>query len=343
MNISETFDDKTLISRVRQVREKHCGVRGKALFAKQLGISPSTYNYYENDRLPPIDVLWKICALTGADLHWLIGGEAKLANFSRDKQNNSLPQVLQEKLESLLAADPEALNVVINFIELLERKSRQEQELSRIRIQAGTKANGEISPAIAPPVDDRNQTSPAWVPVLGRTAAGIVHFWDENGGKLPGITELAALIEKHRENRQKQLALRDIHPEDPSTPAENLAASPIRLIQLSDLTEEGICEFVESESIRRRFPDAFALRVDGESMAPAIRPGDIVVLSPSVPARQGGTAVVQLDDQIGATCKIIRWEGDAVHLIPANEKYEPRIYPREKVTWALAVLWRIRV
>ena len=64
------------------------------------------------------------------------------------------------------------------------------------------------------------------------------------------------------------------------------------------------------------FPDAFALQIDGDSMSPRVNDGDIVILSPSVPAAQGHLAVARLAGQIGVTCKLIRMTESDIHLIP---------------------------
>ena len=58
------FDEKAIIGRIIELRKGFAGVRGKSKFAKLLGISASTYSYYENDRVPPIAVLLKICEVT---------------------------------------------------------------------------------------------------------------------------------------------------------------------------------------------------------------------------------------------------------------------------------------
>jgi len=48
--MSKKLDVNAIISRICLLREKYAGKRGKALFANALGISPSTYNYYEQDK-----------------------------------------------------------------------------------------------------------------------------------------------------------------------------------------------------------------------------------------------------------------------------------------------------
>ena len=100
---------------------------------------------------------------------------------------------------------------------------------------------------------------------------------------------------------------------------------------------------IECQEIYKLFPDAFALQIDGDSMAPRINDADIVILSPSVPAAQGYVAVARLADQIGVTCKLIRTTQSQVHLIPINERYETKTMPKENLLWALAVLCHIKI
>ena len=46
-------DANAIIERIKLLRQQYAGVRGKSEFARSLGISPSTYSYYENNRIPP--------------------------------------------------------------------------------------------------------------------------------------------------------------------------------------------------------------------------------------------------------------------------------------------------
>lgn len=64
-----------ICERLKQVRIQVCGTRGQSHFASLLHLSPSTYNYYEKGRVPPVDVLDRAARVTGAPLLWLIRGE----------------------------------------------------------------------------------------------------------------------------------------------------------------------------------------------------------------------------------------------------------------------------
>jgi SOS-response transcriptional repressor LexA len=76
-------------------------------------------------------------------------------------------------------------------------------------------------------------------------------------------------------------------------------------------------------------------------MSPRINDGDIVIVSPSVPAAQGQIGIARLAGQIGVTCKLIRTTDTDVHLIPINERYETKVVPKKDLLWALAVLCHI--
>jgi len=79
---SATLNTAAICERLKQVRVQVCGARGQSHFAALLNLSPSTYNYYEKGRVPPVDVLDRAARVTGAPLLWLIRGEP--ADFTLD-------------------------------------------------------------------------------------------------------------------------------------------------------------------------------------------------------------------------------------------------------------------
>ena len=337
------LDENAITNRIRQLRRDYAGERGKALFAKALGISPSSYNYYENDRIPPVAILWKICQVTGANLEWLVTGNANEAEKSRSEYQN---QAIFRKITTLLEKDPKSAKPLFAFVDFLAEKAVAEQNFSIKQDQPDIKKDAKLSDQSSIVQGDRktqgSQTR-RWLPVLGRTAAGITHFWDAENGKLPGVTELKSLIERHKSSQYSQMHSVEISSDLSQVDVGQLEAKSVSLVQMTDPDDEGICEFVDCPEIIQKYPDAFALRVDGDSMSPRICDGDIVVMSPSVNARDGGTAVVKLCNQIGVTCKIVRRSGNQIHLIAANEKFDTRIYNLDQLEWSLAVLWKIRI
>jgi DNA-binding XRE family transcriptional regulator len=330
------FDEKTVIERIRTLRKHFSGQRGRRKFAKAIGISPSTYNYYEKERLAPIPVLVKICQLCDADLQWLLTGQAaqgktgicpEVSAVQANPETAAKNDKLLKKLHHLLVDNPNALDAVYAFVELLcENKATE----------------GNVSYAVDRPSSNR----PGWIPVLGRTAAGMVHFWNEAILPEPrrAIAELDELVEKHTGQTILGAFEGKISIDLPARPlAKGLKNNLTSLIQVSSRGTDEVVRFVENSDLHELYPDSFALQVDGDSMSPRIDDGDFVVLSPSVPAVQGHVAVARLANQIGVTCKLIRAEESEVHLIPINEKYETKIVPSKELLWALAVLCHIKI
>ena len=361
--------------RVGELRLKAAGPRGKSTFAKQLGISPSTYDYYEGTRIPPAEMLVRIAEVTGADLCWLLTGKPGAAALSAEDH----PVLC--RAARLLADCPDVAGPLGAFVDLLIEARKfpakaQEQHESEDTSQAGPASDSPPRQA-----DDRphasagqRQAAPAaatasaaeagrkaWIPILGRTAAGVARFWGK-GEDVWGLTTLADLVARHA-GRPPQAIRPAVATEagaeagagagaeagagagaEANADAGATAQPPTgaQLVTLSAPDERDAVEFVAAEAIKQRHRDAFALRVDGDSMAPQILPGDVVVLSPSVPAVQGRAAVVQLAGQIGVTCKLYRKSGGHVHLVPANARYEIADVPADQVEWALRVLARVR-
>ena len=312
------IDQKALTERIRQLRTRYAGERGKTIFAKALGISPSTYSYYEGGRVPSAEILWRMCEVTGADVRWLLTGQAPSGD-SGSGAESLLPAGLVAKISAVLAKQPQSASALEAFVDFLTEKA----------------------PVEKPAPDDGGSDEFCWVPLLGRTAAGMVHFW-QSDDVLPSVTDLTELIERHRNSGRREIIPEALNCEAEMANLERLDEKTVKLVQVRDVDSSGFCEFVSAPEVYRRYQDAFALHIDGDSMAPHVCDGDVVVLSPSVPATNGCRSVVKLVGQIGATCKIVRWEGGQIHLIPSNERYDIKVHPEEEVAWALAVLWCIR-
>ncbi|OHB60391.1 MAG: hypothetical protein A2167_07210 [Planctomycetes bacterium RBG_13_46_10] len=318
----QNINEIAIIDRIKLLRRQYAGERGKSKFARSLDISASTYSYYEDNRVPPVEILLKICEITGTDLEWLLTGK-KTENKFAFRGNSELLQ----KLNSLFTSNPEMTDAVLAFIELLYEKKGIE---TRFDTDAkSTKSN-----------------RPGWIPVLGRTAAGIIHFWDQTLLPEPkqAITELDELVTKHIGKTIICSANGTVSIDLQARPlVENLKNLQVNIIKLAGPEEEQIVEFVQCEDIHRLFPDSFALQIDGDSMSPRINDGDIVILSPSVPAAQGQVGVARITNQIGVTCKLLRTSESEVHLISINEKYETKVLPKKDLLWALAVLCHISI
>jgi len=327
---SPTISQKEISRRIAQVRLEVAGPRGKSSFAKALGMSPSTYDYYESTRIPPADVLLRIAEVAGVDVNWLLTGQSGGREVPADHP------VLQ-RAAGLLADKPNAAAPLAAFVELLGASLEFPQESAE---QVGP---GD-APAARPPdagageyrsdfAASAGDPRASWIPILGRSAAGLPQFWAD-AGQADGTTSLDELIERNAGGRVRQVR--------PATAAAEGAQAAVQVITLNEPDGLDVVSFVAAEGIKAMYGDAFALRIDGDSMHPDIRHGDLVILSPSVEAADGKAAVVQLDGQIGVTCKLFRRDGNTVHLVPIDEQVPPQTYPHGQLVWALRVLARVR-
>jgi SOS-response transcriptional repressor LexA/transcriptional regulator with XRE-family HTH domain len=329
-----------ICSRIAQVRLELDGPRGKASFAKKLGLSPSTYDYYEANRMPPADVLVRIAQVANVDLRWLLTGASPATSVSCNH-----PAV--QRAADLLAQCPSAAAPLAAFLDILAQaakfppKETPGQSLSQPLTETSLtfiEPNAPAAePVLGPPQIATAGAKESWIPVLGRSAAGVPQFWSHQEDTT-GLTMLGELVSRSAGRAQRRVTPARAAAEQSAEPAPDI----VQIISLSEPQDENVAEFVASSELKSRHADAFAVRIDGESMAPEIRHGDLVILSPSAPAIDGRAAVVQLDGQIGVTCKLYRLEDQSVHLVPINEQFAPQVFPAQKVAWALRVLAKVR-
>lgn len=87
-------------------------------------------------------------------------------------------------------------------------------------------------------------------------------------------------------------------------------------------------------------PDAFALKVKGNSMSPRIEDGDIVIISPQQEAHSGDICVIRVSGE--DTLKKVKFEGNYVHLIPLNPEFEPVTVKKKDVDFVWKVVKLIK-
>lgn len=86
----------------------------------------------------------------------------------------------------------------------------------------------------------------------------------------------------------------------------------------------------EGESVYSYVPtgsNAFALRVEGDSMMPRFMPGDIIIVDPAVQCDNGAASVVWINGEI--SLKLFWEHPDEIILKPMNEKYPETIIRKE--------------
>ena len=343
-----------ICKRIAAVRVELFGHRGKAAFAKKLGLSASTYDYYESSRVPPADILVRIADAAALDLRWLLTGQACPA-----ASQIAADHPILRRAAELLSKSSDAAAALGAFLDLLTKSmefppkdavaSEQPAASTAPAVPASMLPHPEPSArdisASNPPLpsacdqesnleDGVSEDAAGWIPILGRSAAGVPQFWTSSQ-EAAQLTSLRELIARH------ELRAMQSRPAAIAGDAD-LMQDVAQIITTRQGDDQGVCEFIAAPAILQRYRDAFAVRIDGQSMAPDISHGDLVILSPSQPAIDGRPAVIQLQQQIGVTCKLWRKAGEMVHLVPINETIPTTAVPAEKVVWALRVLAEVR-
>ncbi|SFH05496.1 S24 family peptidase [Methylobacterium gossipiicola] len=92
------------------------------------------------------------------------------------------------------------------------------------------------------------------------------------------------------------------------------------------------------------FPDladdrSFALEVQGDSMAPLYRDGDVLIVSPSASVRKGDRVVVRLDAGEVLAKELKRRTARTIELASLNPEHPDRIVNVGDIAWIGRVMW----
>lgn len=92
------------------------------------------------------------------------------------------------------------------------------------------------------------------------------------------------------------------------------------------------------------FPDlgeerAFALEVQGDSMMPLFRDGDVLIVSPSASVRKGDRVVVRTHTGEVLAKELRRRTARTVELVSLNPDHEDRILNVGEIAWIARVMW----
>lgn len=128
---------------------------------------------------------------------------------------------------------------------------------------------------------------------------------------------------------------------------------PVRtMVPLIGLTQAGSGRLFTDEGMPAggpgwdeiEFPDlggdrAFALEVQGDSMKPLYRDGDVLIVSPTASVRKGDRVVARLTNGEVLAKELRRRTARTVELISLNPDYEDRTVPLAEVSWMARVMW----
>lgn len=86
-------------------------------------------------------------------------------------------------------------------------------------------------------------------------------------------------------------------------------------------------------------PDAFALEIDGDEMAPVMRDGDVVVVSPAAKPRRGDRVVLKTHSGDVLALELIRRTVHRVELTTCGEEARKLDMDARDVAWISRIVW----
>jgi phage repressor protein C with HTH and peptisase S24 domain len=84
---------------------------------------------------------------------------------------------------------------------------------------------------------------------------------------------------------------------------------------------------------------AYALEISGDSMKPAYRNGDIIVVSPAAPVRKGDRVVVKTKNDEVMVKELKRKTAKSVELKSLNAEHRDRTLSMSDVVWIARIVW----
>lgn len=86
-------------------------------------------------------------------------------------------------------------------------------------------------------------------------------------------------------------------------------------------------------------PHAYALEISGDSMKPAYRDGDVIVVSPAATVRRGDRVVVKTTDGEVIVKELRRKTTKSIELRSLNSEHRDRTLQMSNVLWVARIMW----
>ncbi len=84
---------------------------------------------------------------------------------------------------------------------------------------------------------------------------------------------------------------------------------------------------------------AYALKISGDSMAPAYRDGDVIIVSPSAPIRRGDRVVVRTKSDEMTAYELKRKTAKSIELKSLNAQHGDHVLVTADVVWIARIFW----
>lgn len=86
-------------------------------------------------------------------------------------------------------------------------------------------------------------------------------------------------------------------------------------------------------------PHTFALEISGDAMAPVLRAGDIVVVSPSAGVRRGDRVIVRTTRGEVMAMELARRTATRLELVSVNPRHQNAEFDTRDIAWISRIIW----
>ncbi len=302
--------EKALAQRIRELRRRHFGARGKAQFAQKLNLSLADYERYERGTIPPGEVLVRICDATGEDLQWLLTGVASrgtvVISGARNRHQDLLARIAQA-----LDTQPHVARAIESFLDLLlaDGESQSDQRAALPHAPAG-----DLIPVYAAgqwPETLPNPDGPGGLPLLESTTS-----LECRGRQVNALLAEPAMEYDPSKARTTTMLIADGNPGQPQ-------------------------QFVRCADVTQCFQAAFGVVLADESMGPMLRKGDIALVAPRVEPTVGRPAILRFKTASENRCRIWLGGDDKYVNLGRVSDGQHEQATRAELLWSLEVIYRV--
>ena len=184
--------------------------------------------------------------------------------------------------------------------------------------------------------DVRMATLEAFAKALGVPPAYLLSGRsEEEGGRMESLVdEILAVVERHLPEAKGALKRVKRVPVISYTAAGDPVA-------YEDMYPTGWAEEFIEGVVDIDDPNAFALRIRGDSMEPLLMDGDIVIVCPNWSLREGKPVVAKIRGG-EITCKIYNRRERNIVLSAVNPRYQPVVVGTDEIEWLYPVVRVVR-
>lgn len=96
---------------------------------------------------------------------------------------------------------------------------------------------------------------------------------------------------------------------------------------------------VELSEFNKTDEETYALKVNGDSMEPLYRQGDILIVSPKTSVRKGDRVIVKTTKGEVMAKELIKQNASQIELCSFNPIHENRTIPQNEISWIARISW----